>query len=222
VFPGERIAIAVVGRFEKPQRLPWALAWRNEERFKFYLQSCVSSTQGRRLYFIIQSGEGCMNVDIVSLGVAQFRTREKQFTICSATGGLFFCGREEKTFTTDIEEAYFMSTMEEALESLSALRNLLSKENEMANLKEKEATVAKDKEKEPVKPVSYEYAVGDAVLAKIGGKPANFYKIDSKNVFGSRYRVNIWCEVQGLLGPVKKITQSYYVKYADNQIVDMK
>ena len=56
-----------------------------------------------------------------SIGIAIFENRQKPYALATPSGK-FFCGQEEKTFTSDVEEAYFFATEEEAMEGLQALK----------------------------------------------------------------------------------------------------
>ena len=150
----------------------------------------------------------------MSLGIAFFKDRELPFAIATETGQ-FYCGKDEKTFTHDVDEAYFFATQKEAAEGLEALKELLSKpEEEMTKIavKEKpaqEAPKAEEKKKPDVHPMIKE------IVLKILGKPKDFMKIDTINVYDNRYRVNIW--VKGNNGA--KISDNFFVKFENGQIV---
>lgn len=110
-----------------------------------------------------------------------------------------------------------MPTREDAIKNLTALQTLLEEEKKMAKLKEKPIVAA---EETAPKPIDLSVTVGHAVL-EVMGKPNNFYKVVTKNVYGSKYRVNVYCEkeVAGSLGTVKQLAHSFFVTYQDNQIV---
>jgi hypothetical protein len=152
----------------------------------------------------------------MNLGIGVFPNRPKPYVI-AATDNSFFCGKNDKTFTKDIDEAYFMSTPEEAEKNLIALRTLIEeeKEKEMAKLKEKSIETAEATPDVAPKVIDLSATVGSAVLEAMGGRPKSFYKIITKNVYGNRYRVNVYCEkeVAGSLGTVKQLAHSFFVTY---------
>lgn len=149
----------------------------------------------------------------MSLGIAFFKDRSLPFAIATETGQ-FYCGKEEKTFTHDVDEAYFFATQQEAAEGLEALKELLSKpEEEMTKIavKEKpvqEAPKLEEKKKADIQPIK-------EIVLKILGKPKDFMKIDAINVYDNRYRVNIWVKNDN----GAKISDNFFVKFDSGQII---
>lgn len=70
----------------------------------------------------------------------------------------------------------------------------------------KESTVTKNK-----KSTGHSDIIAKGVLDELG-RPVNFSKIEAHNVYGTRWRVNVWCEVRP---DVNLIKHSYFVVATD-------
>lgn len=59
-------------------------------------------------------------------------------------------------------------------------------------------------------------------LEKFVGEIPNLHKIDCINVYGSKYRINVWTKnkKEGQITPVFSLVKSYFVSYNDLQIID--
>lgn len=147
------------------------------------------------------------------LGIAFFSERKPSYTLATETGK-FFCGKNDKTFTDDVEEAYFFNTPEEAEEGLKALNKLLKEEEKMSTTTTATATMKeRPKDAKEIKP-DFGVIIRNMVV-NILGKPKDFIKADAINVYDNRWRVNIWAK-----GPNgAKISDTFFIKFTDGQII---
>jgi len=152
-----------------------------------------------------------------SIGIAFFENRQKPFAIATPSGK-FFCGKEEQTFTANVEEAHFFETEEDAMEGLQALKELLSQSSEEKSekkmVKTKQAKTKEDVELEE-QPVPNHSAELQKLVLKILGKPKDFLKIQAIHLYDNRYRVNVW--VHGANGA--KIIDNFFIKSNDGSIL---
>jgi len=154
---------------------------------------------------------------VENIGIAFFEHRQKQFAIATPSGK-FFCGKEDQTFTSNVEEAYFFATEEDAMEGLQALKELLSKDETET---EKKMTVTATKKAQPKEDVELEKPVANHSVAlkklvlQILGKPKDFLKIDAIHLYDNRYRINVW--TRGESGA--KISDNFFVKSNDGTIL---
>ena len=77
----------------------------------------------------------------------------------------------------------------------------------------------KVQEKQDIDPNLQEELVCSEVLEKLG-TVKDFYKIEARNVFYNKWRVNIWTEKweEEMYGPDYNITHSYFCTVQDNCI----
>ena len=65
------------------------------------------------------------------------------------------------------------------------------------------------KKEEPKQP-DFSPVIRDAVLERLG-KPKDFWKVDVKPLWENRFRVNVWTEEMGRIGPTHRIVDSFFI-----------
>ena len=66
--------------------------------------------------------------------------------------------------------------------------------------------VKKDEPKQP----DFSPVIQEAVLERLG-KPDDFWKVDVKPLWENRFRVNVWTEQMGRIGPTHRIVDSFFI-----------
>jgi len=80
----------------------------------------------------------------------------------------------------------------------------------MTKTRKKEAPQqAKEKPAEPKQP-NLCPTIANGILVLMG-KPANLHEIAVKHLWDNRYRVNVWCDVDGMYGLTRRITDSFFI-----------
>ena len=84
-----------------------------------------------------------------------------------------------------------------------------------------EATKSNVQEKAKMAPELQKKLVCEEVLNKLG-TVKDFYKIDAKNVYYNKWRVDVWTVIwkEGMYGPSYNIKYSYFCTIQDNCIAD--
>ena len=82
-----------------------------------------------------------------------------------------------------------------------------------------EATKSNVQEKAKIAPALQEKLVCEEVLEKLG-TVKDFYKIDARNVYHNKWRVDVWTIIwkEGMYGPSYNIKYSYFCTIQDNCI----
>ena len=82
-----------------------------------------------------------------------------------------------------------------------------------------EATKSSVQEKSKITPALQEQLVREEVLERLG-TVRDFYKIDAKNVYYNKWRVDVWTLIwkDGMYGPSYNIKYSYFCTIQDNCI----
>ena len=82
-----------------------------------------------------------------------------------------------------------------------------------------EATKSNVQEKAKITPALQEKLVCEEVLEKLG-TVKDFYKIDARNVYHNKWRVDVWTVIwkDGMYGPSYNIKYSYFCTIQDNCI----
>ena len=82
-----------------------------------------------------------------------------------------------------------------------------------------EATKSNVQEKAKIAPALQEKLVCEEVLEKLG-TVKDFYKIDARNVYHNKWRVDVWTIIwkEGMYGPSYDIKYSYFCTIQDNCI----
>lgn len=65
--------------------------------------------------------------------------------------------------------------------------------------------------------------ISESAICKFVEKIDNLWKIESKHLWGDRFRINVWTETQkdGMFCSFHRIEKSYFVKLVDGEIVDL-
>ena len=89
----------------------------------------------------------------------------------------------------------------------------------MSNTTLTEEAKNKVQEKLVIDPNLQQKLVCEEVLERLG-RPKDFYKIEAKNVYYNKWRVNVWTETwdSEVYGPEYNITNSYFCTVQDNCI----
>ena len=84
-----------------------------------------------------------------------------------------------------------------------------------------EATKSNVQDKAKMAPELQKKLVCEEVLDKLG-TVKDFYKIDAKNVYYNKWRVDVWTVIwkEGMYGPSYNIKYSYFCTIQDNCIAD--
>ena len=82
-----------------------------------------------------------------------------------------------------------------------------------------EATKSSVQEKSKITPALQEQLVREEVLERLG-TVKDFYRIDAKNVYYNKWRVDVWTVIwkEGMYGPSYNIKYSYFCTIQDNCI----
>ena len=82
-----------------------------------------------------------------------------------------------------------------------------------------EATKSSVQEKSKITPALQEQLVREEVLERLG-TVKDFYKIDARNVYHNKWRVDVWTVIwkEGMYGPSYNIKYSYFCTIQDNCI----
>jgi len=67
-----------------------------------------------------------------------------------------------------------------------------------------------DIKKDEPKKLDFSPIIRETVMERLG-KPTDFWKVDAKLLWENRYRVNVWTETMGNIGPTHRIVDSFFI-----------